>query len=94
MWPTKAQMEARIRNNRIRMLRCMYANARNHLSHDRRGVVLNAIDEELTFLDARPESELRAEDRAADLEGRGYYKGYGKRRKFVEYPEVAPNAQR
>lgn len=85
---SEAETKARHRNHRIRMLRGLYANALSYLTGPRMLSVLAEVDAELAELGAQLETVRRRENRRAAIEGIGYYKGYGKRRKFVMYEEA------
>lgn len=77
------QIEAHLRATKIRNLRGFYGQARYALTEHRAKQVMALIDEELVLLEAQPQSQRERED--YEVRHRGYYKGYGKRRKFVPY---------
>lgn len=83
--PTAKQMEARFRNEKIRDLRMIYAKAFSCTTGIQRATIQVCVDRELMLLGAQSERERREEDSRPD----GYYRGFGKRRKFVPY-KAAP----
>lgn len=84
--PTILQQQTRWRNDKIRRLRGLWVNS-TLMEPGIATQVQHLIDMQLRRWDAQPEAERRAEDRAALTEGTGYYKGFGKRRKFFKYED-------
>ncbi len=80
-------IETRLRNDRIRRLRGLYVNANHLLDNYLADTVKSVIDAQLRNLGAQTHTEREREEIQAMHDG-GYYKGYGKRRKFVKYEDV------
>lgn len=83
-------LAARLRNDRIRRLRGLWVNATGLLDPFLANIVQGAIDTQLARLLAQPEGKRQAQDRAAWQEGKGYWTGYGRKRRFVLYVPTEP----
>lgn len=88
---TPLETATRLRNDRIRRLRGLYANASTLLEPSLASSVLATIDRQLQDLGAESETRRREQEKLA-IDGGYYFVGYGKRRKLVPFDDkVTPN---